>query len=177
MVLSELVEFGPCVSAETVKACALIGLHTMAEANAVRSDSDSSPDLGEMWKNGCPRSPVWSGDGFEGEGSEGTSSVEYYEHNAGNFAIEVVGHVISLFLEDWELGRVALSCPLSMDLLCQEMWDACRGSSESLDFPRSLCSECQERRRRRSDASCLCSSVKPSLQAGDSFGHFVPSSE
>ena len=30
MVLSELVEFGPCVSAETVKACALIGLHMMA---------------------------------------------------------------------------------------------------------------------------------------------------
>ena len=27
MVLTELVEFGPCVSAETVKACALIGLH------------------------------------------------------------------------------------------------------------------------------------------------------
>ena len=27
MVLSKLVNFGPCVSAETVKACALIGLH------------------------------------------------------------------------------------------------------------------------------------------------------
>ena len=31
MVLSELVEFVPCFSAETVKACALIGLHMMAE--------------------------------------------------------------------------------------------------------------------------------------------------
>ena len=28
---------------------------------------------------------------------------------------------ISLFLEDWEVERVALSCHLLMDLLCQEM--------------------------------------------------------
>ena len=28
--------------------------------------------------------------------------------------------------EDWEVGRVASSCHLSLDLLCQEMWDACR---------------------------------------------------
>ena len=51
LVLSELIEFGPCISAETVKACALIGPHMMAEENALRSDSDSSPDLGnvEVW--------------------------------------------------------------------------------------------------------------------------------
>ena len=30
----ELVEFGPCVSAETVKACVLISLRMMAEENA-----------------------------------------------------------------------------------------------------------------------------------------------
>ena len=61
MVLSELVEFGPSTSAETVTACALIDLHMMASENAPRSDRDSSPDLGEMCKFGCP-----SGDGFEG---------------------------------------------------------------------------------------------------------------
>ena len=49
MVLNELVNFGPCVSAETVKACALIGLHMVTLDNALRSDSDSSPDLGDMW--------------------------------------------------------------------------------------------------------------------------------
>ena len=48
MVLSELVEFGPCFSVETVKACALIGLHMMAEENALRSDRDSAHDRGEM---------------------------------------------------------------------------------------------------------------------------------
>ena len=41
-VLSEFVWFGPSISAEKVKACALIGLHMMAEENALRSDSDSS---------------------------------------------------------------------------------------------------------------------------------------
>ena len=85
------------------------------------SDRDSSPDLGEMWKYGCPKGPVWSGDGFEGDRSEDTSSVEYYEHTVDNLAIEVVGQnwsseVISLFLEDWEVGRVATSCHLSTAL-------------------------------------------------------------
>ena len=67
VVLSELVQFGPFISAETVEACAVIGLHMTAEENAVRSDRDSSPDLGEMWKYGCPKSPVWSDEGCEGE--------------------------------------------------------------------------------------------------------------
>ena len=30
-------ELGPCIPAETVKACALIGLHMMAEENALRT--------------------------------------------------------------------------------------------------------------------------------------------
>ena len=40
--------------------------------------------------------------------------------------------VAALFLEDWELGRVALSCHMAMDLLCQELRDACWVSSEPL---------------------------------------------
>ena len=71
---TNMVEFVPCVSAETVKACAWIGLHMLAEENALRSDSDSSPDLGEMWRYGCPKSPVWSSN--EWTGSEDASSVE-----------------------------------------------------------------------------------------------------
>ena len=74
---------------------------------------------------------------------KGTSSFEDYEHNVDNLAIEVVGQnwsgeVISVFLEDWEVGLVALSCHLSLDLLCQEMKNVCKGSSKSLDSPRSL---------------------------------------
>ena len=54
MVLSELVEFGPCVSADTVKACALIGVHIMAEENALRSDGDSL-ELGNMVEVWLPK--------------------------------------------------------------------------------------------------------------------------
>ena len=42
--------------------------------------------------------------------------------------------MVALFLEDWELGRVA------MDLLCQDMRDACWVSSESLGFTPFHCS-------------------------------------
>ena len=33
------------------------------------------------------------------------------------------GEVGALFLEDWEFGRVALSCHMTMDFLCQDMRD------------------------------------------------------
>ena len=125
VVLSDLIEFGPFVSAETVKASALIGLHVMAEENALWSDSDSSSDLGEMWKYG-----------YDGERSDIASSKEHYQHSVENLAIDVVGQnwsseVISLFLEDWEVGRAALSCHLSIDLWCQEMRDVCKGGAQS----------------------------------------------
>ena len=121
MVLSELVEFGPWFSAETVKACALIGLHMMPEENSKKYG------LGRPW----PRR-------------------RFCEHTVDDLAIEVVGQhwtseAISLSTEDWEVGRVPSSCHLSTDLLCQEMRNVCKGSSESLGFLRSLCSESQRR--------------------------------
>ena len=45
-VLTMEVEFRPCVAAETLKACALVGLHMMAEESALWPDSDSSLHLG-----------------------------------------------------------------------------------------------------------------------------------
>ena len=90
MALNELVEFGPWISAETVKACALIGPHVMAEENTLRSDSDSSPDFGDMWRYGCPKSPVWGSNGVEWAGSEGISSLECHEHHVGDLAAELV---------------------------------------------------------------------------------------
>ena len=72
-----------------------------------------------------------------------------YEYNNESRAIEVIGQdlsseVMALFLEDWELERVALSCHMTMDLLCQEMRVACWDSSESLGSLCSLCTQCQE---------------------------------
>ena len=142
-VLSELVEFGPCVSADTVKACALIGLRMMAEENILFLERDFSAGLGEMWRNGCPQSLEWI---CPGPTSEAYCGFEFYEHIVWNMAFEVIGqdrsiNVVALFLKDWELGRVAFGCHMSMDLLCQEMRDACWESSESLGSPHSLCSE------------------------------------
>ena len=143
-ILNELIEFGPCVSADRVKACALIGLHMMAEENALRADGDSSPEPGdnvEVWLS--KKSLVWSGGGIDWAGSEGTCSFGEYEHNVDNLALEVngqnwSGEMVGLFLEDWELGTAALSCHVAMDLLFQEMRDACWVSSESLGAPSSL---------------------------------------
>ena len=48
----------PCVSAETLKACALIGLHLLAADYEVGSSGRQSLDLGDMWKYGCPKCPI-----------------------------------------------------------------------------------------------------------------------
>ena len=82
----KVVGLGPCIPAETMKVRALIGLHTMAEENALRSDGDSSPELRDVWRYGCPRSPVCSSGGGDWAGSEDTFSFEDYEHNVDNLA-------------------------------------------------------------------------------------------
>ena len=86
------------------------------------SSGNLSPDPGKMWRYGCPKSPDWDSDvdlGTEGEeSSAGTSSDEKYEErNVRNLSLEVVegwsGWLVHLFLEDWELARVASSCHLA----------------------------------------------------------------
>ena len=117
-------------------------------------DESEPPDLGDEWRYGCPKSPIWeSGDEKDpkvGSDSASVTSLRYvvYEHNKERGAIEVIGQdlsgdVVALFLADWELGRVASSCHVTMDLLCQEMRDAYWDRSESLGSPVSLCSQCQ----------------------------------
>ena len=80
--------------------------------------------------------------------SETSLGREVYEHNNECLAIEVLGkdwssEVLALFLEDWELGRVALSSQTNMDLFCQKMRDVCWDSSDSLGSTHVLCSQCQ----------------------------------
>ena len=72
-------------------------------------------------------------------GCEDISSLECYEHNVGNLAVEVVGQnwsseVNSLFLEDREVGRVhsAVTCQWTF---MPRQDDACWESRESLGFP------------------------------------------
>ena len=49
------------VSEETLKACALIGWRLLAADYEVGSSGSQSPDLGDMWRYGCPKSPDWDG--------------------------------------------------------------------------------------------------------------------
>ena len=91
----------PFVSAETLKACALNGLHLLAAGG----EAGSSPESGDMWKHGCPKNPDWDGDVESWTESEGTSSSVQCEHNVESLALNSMGQdqsgeKISLFLED-----------------------------------------------------------------------------
>ena len=64
---------------------------------------------------GCPKSPMWESEGEAWSEDEDASSTASREGNVCNDALHVVGlhgpsDKISLFLQDWELARVALSC-------------------------------------------------------------------
>ena len=94
----------------------------MAEETASVSSGSLSPDFGDTWRYGCPKSPDWDSDVESWTESEGTSSSELREHNVESLALNVVGQnwsgeEISLILKDWELARVALSCHTALDML------------------------------------------------------------
>ena len=89
---------------------------------------------------GVQKSPEWIS---FCSASETSFDCEEYEHNNECRAIEVIGQnwsseVVALFLEDWELGRVALSCHMAVDSLCQEMRDTGWESPEPLGCPWSV---------------------------------------
>ena len=52
----------PFVSAETLKACVLIGLHLLAAEGDGGSSGSQSLDLGDMRRFGCPKPPGWDVD-------------------------------------------------------------------------------------------------------------------
>ena len=98
---------------------------------------------------GCPKSPMWESEGEAWSEDESVSSGGSREGNVCNGALHVIGlcgpgDKISLFLQDWELAKVALSCHMALDMLCQEMngpWElvcryqqALRHSNKSLSL-------------------------------------------
>ena len=130
MAVSNEVPFRPFVSAEALNACALIGLHLLAAEGEAGSSGSQSRDLGDMWRYGCRKSPEW----ISSCSASGTSlGCEVYGHNNECRAIEVIGQArwCRSFSRIGSLG-VAVSCHMTVDLLCQEMRDACWDSSESL---------------------------------------------
>ena len=100
----------PVVSAETLKTCALIGLHLLAAEGEAGSSGGQSLDFGDAWRYGCPQSPDWDSDGESWSESEGLSSSVFREHNVKCLALNVIGQnwsgeKVSLVLEDWELAE------------------------------------------------------------------------
>ena len=111
--LTEAVQFQPFVSAESLKACALVGLHFLAAEDDAGSSGGQSLALGDIWRCGCPKRFDWVSDVESWTESEGTSSSQQCEHDVESRALNVMsknrsGEKISLFLVDWEFARAAL---------------------------------------------------------------------
>ena len=77
-VASDDVSSDPFVSAETLKACALIGLHLLVAEAEAGSGGSQSPDLGDKWRHRCPMSPKLISSCSAHETSRGCDE---YEHN------------------------------------------------------------------------------------------------
>ena len=60
MVASHEVLPNPCVSAETLKACALVGLHLLAAEGEDGSSGSQSPDFRRHVEIWVSKSPIWS---------------------------------------------------------------------------------------------------------------------
>ena len=118
----------PFFSADVLKKCALIALHLIAEEGR-DGDGCHAFALGDEWKMGCPKSPMWESEDEAWSEDESVSSYGSREGKVGNDALHVIGLYvpggkISLFFEDWELAKVALSCHTALDMLRQEMHEA-----------------------------------------------------
>ena len=97
----------PFVSAETLKACALIGLHLLAVGGDAGSSGSQSPDLGDTWKYGCSKSRDWDGNVESWTESEGPSSSEQCEHNVESLALNVMEQDwVNRFLSSWKIGNL-----------------------------------------------------------------------
>ena len=122
----------PFFTADVLTKCSLIALHLIAEERR-NGEGCHVRDLGDEWKMGCPKSPLWeSGDETWSE-DESVSSTSSREGNVGNDALHVIGlhgpgDKISLSLKDWELAKATLSCHMALEMLCQEVrkaWMLC----------------------------------------------------
>ena len=113
-------------SADVLKKCALIALHVNGRRRKIWGWISSPLSWEEEWKMGCPKRPMWEGEGAACLEDENASSSSSREGNVCNDALHGIGlhgpgDKISLFLQDWELAKVAPSCHMALDMLCQEL--------------------------------------------------------
>ena len=104
-------------------------MHLIAEEGRGGESDCQTPDVGNTWKFGCPKSPMWESEGEAWWDNKSVSSTDSREDTVCNDALHVVGlygpgDKVSLFMKGWELARVAFSCHMALDMLCQEMNEA-----------------------------------------------------
>ena len=117
----------PLFSADVLKKCALIALHSVAEEGRGGEDGCHTPDLGDAWKLGFPTSPMRESEGeaWSEDGTEACLQVTLEKTMCATMrcmslgCMGLVARSLSLFLKDWELAKVALSCHMALDMLCQ----------------------------------------------------------
>ena len=90
-------------------------MHHIAEEVRGGKGGGRTPDLADMWRCGCPKSPMWKSEDEAWSEDESVSSGVFRENSVCNDALHVIGlqgpgDKVSLFLEDWELARVQSSC-------------------------------------------------------------------
>ena len=81
----------PCFSADFLKKCALIALHSPAEEGRGGENGCHAPDLGDEWKLGCPKSPTWETEGEAWSEEESMSSSDSRDDNVCNEALHLIG--------------------------------------------------------------------------------------
>ena len=118
----------------------------MAAEGETGSSGGQSPLKEACGDTVAPKSPDWDSDGEWWSEREGLSASDFREHNEESLALHVMGQnwsseKVSLFLEDWELARVALRCHVALDMLCQAMHEAWWAGSPLAGEPTVTASE------------------------------------
>ena len=69
---------------KVLKKCALVALHLIGEEGRGGEDGRHAPGLGDEWKVGCPKSPMWKSEGEAWSEDERVSSSGTRDGNVGN---------------------------------------------------------------------------------------------
>ena len=80
----------PLFSADVLKKCALIAFHVVVEEGR-DGDGCHVSRLGDEWKMGCPKSPMWENEGEAWSEDESVSSSGFREGTVCNDALHVIG--------------------------------------------------------------------------------------
>ena len=78
-------------SADVLKKCALIALHSIEEEGRSGENGCHGPDLGDEWELGCPESPIRESESEAWSEDEAWSSSDSRADNVCNESLHVVG--------------------------------------------------------------------------------------